>query len=89
MDTLESRGVIRRIIEEDGTLLVSFSNHDGYFRVPDSARMPELKERMLTAQRDNEEIFFTFDKNLNILQVSGAPEWGRRVRLSGRNGGQS
>lgn len=52
MDTLESKGVVRRIIEEDGTLLVSFPNHDGYFRVADSANMPALKERILKAQRD-------------------------------------
>jgi len=79
MDTLESKGVIRRIIEEDGTLLVSFPNHDGYFRVSDSARMPELKEQILKAHRDNEEISFTFDKNLNILKI-----W-----RGGRNGNRS
>ena len=79
MDTLESKGVIRRIIEEDGTLLISFPNHDGYFLVSDSARMPELKERILKAQLDNEEISFTFDKDLKILKISGG----------GRNGNQS
>jgi hypothetical protein len=70
MDTLESKGTIRRIIEEGGTLLVSFPNHDGYFRVADSADAPALKERILEAQRNNEEISFIFDKKLNILKIS-------------------
>jgi hypothetical protein len=70
MDTLESKGVVRRIIEKDGTLLVSFPKHAGYFRVPDFAGTPEMKERILKAQRDREEISFTFDRNLNILQIS-------------------
>ena len=74
MDTLESKGVVRRIIDRDGTLLVSFPNHDGYFRAPDSTRMLELKERTLKAHRDQEEISFAFDRNLNVLQISGGPE---------------
>jgi hypothetical protein len=73
MDTLKSKGVVRRIIEEDGALLVSFAHHDGYFRVSGSG-LPELKERISKAQRDHEEISFTFDKDLNILQISHRPE---------------
>jgi hypothetical protein len=71
MDTLESKGVVRRIIEEKDTLLVSFPNHDGYFRVTDSASAPPLKERIFKAQQAKEEISFTFDKKLNILKISG------------------
>ena len=68
---MESKGIVRRIIEESGALLVSFPNHDGYFRVPESADMPEMRQRLLKAKRDNEEISFTFDKMLNILKISG------------------
>ena len=71
MDTVESKGTIRRIIEEGGTLLVSFPNHDGYFWVTDQA--PGLKERILKAQQNREEISFTFDNKLNILKVSSGP----------------
>jgi hypothetical protein len=71
MDTVESKGTIRRIIEEGGTLLVSFPNHDGYFRVTDQA--PGLKERILKAQQNREEISFTFDNKLNILKVTSGP----------------
>jgi hypothetical protein len=45
---------------------VSFPNHDGYFRADEQA----LKEGLLKAQRDKEEISFTFDRELNILKTS-------------------
>lgn len=67
---MESKGVVRRIIEEDGGFLVSFSNHDGYFEVSGSAGTRELKERIRKAHRDREEITFSFDRDLNILQIS-------------------
>lgn len=70
-EPVESKDVVRGIIEEDGTFLVSFSGHDGYFRIPDSARMTKLKERILKAQRDHDEITFSFDRDLNILQIFG------------------
>ncbi|HEV2522361.1 MAG TPA: hypothetical protein VGT24_08270 [Candidatus Acidoferrales bacterium] len=31
---MESRDVVRRLIEKDGSLLVSFYGHDGYFQIP-------------------------------------------------------
>jgi hypothetical protein len=64
---MESKDVVRRTIEEDGKLLVSFRTHDGYFRVPNSAK--QLKQRILRAERDQEEISFTFDRDLNILKI--------------------
>ena len=64
---MESKDVVRRTIEEDGKLLVSFHRHDGYFRVPHSAK--ELKQRILQAERDREEISFSFDRDLNILKI--------------------
>jgi len=69
MDRLKSKGVVRGIIEEDGVLLVSFLNHDGYFRIAKGWRTTKLRERIMKAQRDGEEIQITFDRDLNILQV--------------------
>ncbi len=69
MKPLESKGVVRGTLKEDGTLLVSFFNHDGYFR----ATWPSLKERIRRAERDKEEISFSFDRELNILKVFGGP----------------
>lgn len=73
MHELESKGVVRRIIEEDGVLLISFLKHPAYFRVPQSPNMLALKERIFKAQQDKGEISFTFDKNLNILTVADNP----------------
>ena len=69
MNTLRSHGIVRRIIKEDGAFEVSFHTHAGYFRVPASPNAPALKERLLKAQGAKEEISFTFDKELNILEV--------------------
>ena len=69
---MESKDVVRRIIEEDGATLVSFQGHDGYFRVPNSAGAADLKERLLQAQREKKEISFTFDRDLNILKINAA-----------------
>ena len=64
---MESKGVIRKIFEENGKLLVSFPTHDGYFQVPvtDTATCSKIKD----AQAKKAEISFTFDKDLKILSV--------------------
>jgi hypothetical protein len=67
---MESKDIVRRTIEEDGEFLVSFRTHDGYFRVPDSANAADLKRRILKAERDQEEVSFAFDRELNILKIS-------------------
>ncbi len=69
MTTAQSTSAVQRIRQEDNKFLVSFSMHSGYFKVPESPLMPEMKERLLKAQKNNEEITFTFDKDLNILKV--------------------
>lgn len=70
MKTLESKGTIRRVIERENEFLVSFPNHDGYFKVPPSAQAGALKEKILTAQKGNQEISFTYDADLNILKIA-------------------
>ena len=65
---MESKGTIRGIIEEGETMLVSFPKHDGYFRVAD----PTLKERVRKAHREQQEISFSFDRELRITLISPA-----------------
>ena len=70
MNTVESKGIVRRVIEEDGEFLVSFPNHDGYFKIPPSAQAPELRKKILDAKAGQREITFVFDKDLNILRIT-------------------
>lgn len=65
MKTLESKGIVRRVVEEDGEFLVSFPGHDGYFNVPDAV----LKQKILEAQEQKKEIAFTYDRELTILEI--------------------
>ena len=65
----ESRGTVRKILEEDGEFLVSFPSHDGYFKIPPSPAAAELRKKIFTAQKEKEEISFTYDKELNILDI--------------------
>lgn len=64
---IESSGVVRRIVEEDGVEFVSFKNHDGYFQLPvgdASAREKAVQSRDL-----NREISFAFNKEAKLLFV--------------------
>ena len=64
---IESKGVVRRIFEENGTVFVSFPNHAGYFEFPaDNADM----RRKVTESRDlSREISFAFNREAKILFV--------------------
>jgi hypothetical protein len=70
MNTSESKGIVRRVIEQDGGFLVSFPNHDGYFKIPESDQAADLKQKIRGAQDSKEEISFVFDKELNILKIA-------------------
>lgn len=62
---MESRDIVRRLIEKDGSLLVAFHGHAGYFQIP-------LADAVLCAKiRDalGKEVFFAFDKDLKISSV--------------------
>ena len=65
---MHSKGAVRRIIEEEGELLVSFPNHDGYFTLPpgDDA----LKAKAVESQEKGKEVVFTFDRDLRILSIT-------------------
>jgi hypothetical protein len=69
MQTRESKGIVRRTIEEKGGFSVSFANHACYFLVPPSEHMDDLKKKILEAQQNKKEIAFVFDKKLNILKI--------------------
>jgi len=64
---MKSSGVIRGVVESQGTLLVSFPVHDGYFRLPlrDTAMCVQIRD----AYDSRTEISFTFDRELKILAV--------------------
>jgi hypothetical protein len=62
---LKSKGVIRRIIEDQDGFLVSFLTHDGYFHVDDQT----LRVQIRKAHTEGREISFTFDPTLKILSL--------------------
>ena len=69
MNTVESKGIVQKVIDKNGEFLVAFPDHDGYFQVPESSLAPELKEKIFSSQNDEKEITFVFDKELNILKI--------------------
>jgi hypothetical protein len=66
---MESKGVVRRIIEEEEGVSVSFFEHDGYFRIPPSGQMAEIKQKIFESAQNKTEIAFVHDKPLNILRI--------------------
>ena len=66
---LKSRGVVLEIIQHRGKTLIAFPNHDGLFRVEDRGLLEILRQ----AQAEKREISFTFDAELKILSIDGAP----------------
>lgn len=64
---MESKGVIRKIFEEEGALMVSFPTHDGYFQVPLSEK--DLCAKLKEARAAQKEISFTFDRDLKIISI--------------------
>jgi hypothetical protein len=63
----QSKGVVRRIIEEDEEFLVCFANHDGYFHVEEQS----LRNTIRKAEGEGREISFTYDPTLKILVLAG------------------
>jgi len=70
-ETLESKDIVRRIVEEDEeNIMVSFLGHDGYFHVPNNDSRDAVKTKLLESNRQKKEISFVYDKNLNILKIT-------------------
>jgi len=63
---LKSKGIVRRIIEDQNKFLVSFPTHDGYFHVDDQT----LCDQILKAHSEEREVSFTFDPTLKILSLA-------------------
>jgi hypothetical protein len=63
---LQSKGIIRRIIEDKEKFLVSFPRHDGYFHADDQ----DLRDRLRKAQKEQVEVSFTYDPTLKILGLA-------------------
>jgi hypothetical protein len=63
---LNSKGIVRRIIEDPKEFLVSFRTHDGYFHVEDETLCDQIRK----AQHEGREVSFTFDPTLKILSLT-------------------
>ncbi len=63
---LQSKGTVRRIIEDKDGFLVSFLTHDGYFHLDDGT----LRDRASKAKEEGREVAFAFDRTLKIISVT-------------------
>jgi hypothetical protein len=64
---MESSDTIRKVIEEDGRLLVSFLRHAAYYSVPltDTALCAKVRE----ALKSGRQIHFTHDRHCVISSI--------------------
>lgn len=61
----EAKDIIRKIVERDGRILVSFRNHAAYYTLP-----AELRSLANAAQEQEREVAFSFDKDLLISSLA-------------------
>ena len=61
----ESKDIVRKIVERDGRILVSFKNHAAYYTLP-----PEFRAIAASSQEEGREVAFSFDKDLLIQSLS-------------------
>ena len=64
---MESSDTVRKVMEEDGRLLVSFLRHAAYYSVPltDTALCAKIREAM----KNGKEIGFTHDRHCVISSI--------------------
>ena len=64
---MESSDTVRKVIEEDGRILVSFSRHAAYYSVPlaEAALCAKIRE----ALKNGKEIHFTHDRHCVISSI--------------------
>lgn len=62
---VESKDIIRKIVERDGRTLVSFRNHAAYYTLP-----AELRAIAAASQEEGREVSFSFDKDLLIQSLT-------------------
>lgn len=61
----ESKGVVKKIVEREGRILVSFPNHAGYFKLP-----PDMLALAVESKEKGRELQFTFDRELHITAIA-------------------
>jgi hypothetical protein len=61
---LKTQAYVRRMLEEDGKILVSFDKHNGYFTAA-----PDIAAALEQARAAHLLVHFTYDNDLNILGV--------------------
>jgi hypothetical protein len=67
MASMRSKGAVRSIIKDDGKLFISFPQHDGLFQLPRGRK--DLLARIKASHEKQEEIAFTYDRELTILTI--------------------
>lgn len=61
----ENKDIVRKIVERDGRILVSFRNHAAYYTLP-----AELRTAAAASQEEGREVAFSFDKDLQITALA-------------------
>lgn len=68
--TVETADIVHQITEkDDGTIMVSFLHHDGYFRIGDDAAREAIKAQLARARDAGTEVRFIYDAQLHIRSV--------------------
>ncbi len=61
----EEKDIIRKIVERDGRILVSFQNHAAYYTLPAG-----LRAIAAASQDEGREVSFSFDKDFQITALA-------------------
>lgn len=64
-DFLSYRGLLRKIVEEDGVMLISFIDHSSYFTVSDKSLYSVLRDSLAMGQPVG--IFYDADMRVQAL----------------------
>jgi hypothetical protein len=62
---LSHQGKLRRIIEEDGVMLISFTDHESYFTVTDVSVYSLLRDSMMTGQ----DVIIYYNPEMQVVSV--------------------
>ncbi|MBL8714098.1 MAG: hypothetical protein JNM12_14480 [Alphaproteobacteria bacterium] len=62
---VQSKDIVRKIVERDGRVLVSFQNHAAYYTLP-----AEFRAIAASSQQEGREVSFSFDKDLLIQSLA-------------------
>ncbi len=61
----ENKDIVRKIVEREGRVLVSFRNHAAYYTLP-----AEFRAIAASSQEEGREVSFSFDKDLVLKSLA-------------------